>query len=135
MNLTQENTGITAASSRAEQSHSRQVCGYQAKEGALCADGGRKAALPTPLSSQVHPQTPGHAVHRARKDHHVRAELRSAERCKNCDRATIECPWFPCEPGQEIGYGLRPIALSCGEGNGTPLQYSCLENPMDGGAW
>ena len=22
-----------------------------------------------------------------------------------------------------------------GEGNGTPLQYSCLENSMDGGAW
>ena len=22
-----------------------------------------------------------------------------------------------------------------GEGNGTPLQYSCLENPMDAGAW
>ena len=22
-----------------------------------------------------------------------------------------------------------------GEGNGTPLQYSCLEDPMDGGAW
>ena len=22
-----------------------------------------------------------------------------------------------------------------GEGTGTPLQYSCLENPMDGGAW
>ena len=22
-----------------------------------------------------------------------------------------------------------------GEGNGSPLQYSCLENPMDGGAW
>ena len=22
-----------------------------------------------------------------------------------------------------------------GEGNGTPLQYSCLENPVDGGAW
>ena len=22
-----------------------------------------------------------------------------------------------------------------GEGNGTPLQYPCLENPMDGGAW
>ena len=27
------------------------------------------------------------------------------------------------------------MALSWGEGNGTPLQYSCLENPMDGGAW
>ena len=25
--------------------------------------------------------------------------------------------------------------LLIGEGNGTPLQYSCLENPMDGGAW
>ena len=22
-----------------------------------------------------------------------------------------------------------------GEGNGTPPQYSCLENPVDGGAW
>ena len=22
-----------------------------------------------------------------------------------------------------------------GEGNGNPLQYACLENPMDGGAW
>ena len=25
--------------------------------------------------------------------------------------------------------------ISVGEGNGTPLQYSYLENPMDGGAW
>ena len=25
--------------------------------------------------------------------------------------------------------------LDTGEGNGTPLQYSCLENPMGGGAW
>ena len=27
------------------------------------------------------------------------------------------------------------LAESTGEGNGTPLQYPCLENPMDGGAW
>ena len=27
------------------------------------------------------------------------------------------------------------IAFQFGDGNGTPLQYSCLENPMDGGAW
>ena len=28
------------------------------------------------------------------------------------------------------------LSLSCiGEGNGNPLQYSCLENPRDGGAW
>ena len=26
-------------------------------------------------------------------------------------------------------------ASQAGEGNGTPLQYSCLENPMDGGGW
>ena len=34
---------------------------------------------------------------------------------------------------------LREVAENLGdiigEGNGTPLQYSCLENPMDGGAW
>ena len=27
------------------------------------------------------------------------------------------------------------IMTLIGEGNGNPLQYSCLENPMDGGAW
>ena len=27
------------------------------------------------------------------------------------------------------------IINGCREGNGTPLQYSCLENPMNGGAW
>ena len=27
------------------------------------------------------------------------------------------------------------LNLKSGEGNGTPLQYSCLENPVDGGAW
>ena len=32
---------------------------------------------------------------------------------------------------KEMGKSKR----SSGEGNGTPLQYSCLENPMDGGAW
>ena len=32
--------------------------------------------------------------------------------------------------------GLIPgLGISLGEGNGTPLQHSCLENPMDGGAW
>ena len=27
------------------------------------------------------------------------------------------------------------LLILSGEGNGNPLQYSCLENPMDGGAW
>ena len=31
--------------------------------------------------------------------------------------------------------GLGQPVHSFGEGNGTPLQCSCLENPMDGGAW
>ena len=34
------------------------------------------------------------------------------------------------DPGWIPGWGRFP-----GEGNGNPLQYSCLENPMDGGAW
>ena len=34
------------------------------------------------------------------------------------------------DPGSIPGLGRSP-----GDGNGTPLQYSCLENPMDGGAW
>ena len=34
------------------------------------------------------------------------------------------------DPGSIPGLGR-----SSGEGNGNPLQYSCLENPMNGGAW
>ena len=39
-----------------------------------------------------------------------------------------------------VGKGMSQLfnmllAWSYREGNGTPLQYSCLENPMDGGAW
>ena len=30
---------------------------------------------------------------------------------------------------------IPELGRSSGEGNGNPLQYSCLENPMDGGAW
>ena len=41
------------------------------------------------------------------------------------DVSTYFCPETP----------LTMSSLPCGEGNGTPLQYSCLENPIDGGAW
>ena len=34
------------------------------------------------------------------------------------------------DPGLIPGLGRSP-----GKGNGNPLQYSCLENPMDRGAW
>ena len=43
--------------------------------------------------------------------------------------------------GKESAYQARDMSLIPGlkrspdEGNGNPLQYSCLENPMDRGAW
>ena len=54
-------------------------------------------------------------------------------------------PWIE-EPGRlqsmgslRVGHTERlhfHFSLSCiGEGNGNPLQCSCLENPMDGGVW
>ena len=61
--------------------------------------------------------------------------------------AALEDLGLPCE-GQVRRWcsslGRRVLAapgtleswqLGQPEGNGTPLQYSCLENPMDGGAW
>ena len=38
--------------------------------------------------------------------------------------------WSAGDPGSTPGLGRSP-----GEGNGNPLQYSCLENSMDWGAW
>ena len=45
-------------------------------------------------------------------------------------------------PKQDESFFFFPLSLFLamhsmmdGEGNGTPLQYFCLENPMDGGAW
>ena len=39
--------------------------------------------------------------------------------------------------GASLVAQLVKNSLQCGsrEGNGNPLQYCCLENPMDGGAW
>ena len=33
------------------------------------------------------------------------------------------------------GYKISFLIFGHVEGNGNPLQYSCLEDPMDGGAW
>jgi len=38
--------------------------------------------------------------------------------------------WNEVDLGSIPGSGRSP-----GEGNGNPLQYSCLENPMEGGVW
>ena len=44
-----------------------------------------------------------------------------------------------CDKKKKKPYLIHGVSEDCqlwyGEGNGTPLQYSCLENPMDGGAW
>ena len=64
----------------------------------------------------------------------------------------LPCPWD--SPGKTTEVGCHflkvknesevaqscpticdPVDCSIGEGNGTPLQCSCLENPMEGGAW
>ena len=42
----------------------------------------------------------------------------------------------PANAGDSGDMGSVPGSVkSPGEGNGYPLQYSCLGNPMDGGAW
>ena len=45
--------------------------------------------------------------------------------------ASVMCTLFYQD--QYSNWGV--VSLIFGEGNGTPLPYSCLENPMDGGAW
>ena len=43
---------------------------------------------------------------------------------------------LPANAGDNRDVGLIPgLGRSPGEGNGNPLQYSCLENPMDRGVW
>ena len=39
------------------------------------------------------------------------------------------------QPFDDGGSDKRCVEETAGEGNGTLLQHSCLENPMDGGAW
>ena len=58
---------------------------------------------------------------------------RSPGRCHRGFPGGSEVKASACNVGN---LGLIPgSGRSPGEGNGNPLQYSCLENPMDGGAW
>ena len=54
---------------------------------------------------------------------------------RHCSLRSVRC-WLPvsaCNVG-DLGW-IPGSGRSPGEGNGNPLQYSCLENPMDRGAW
>ena len=42
---------------------------------------------------------------------------------------------FSVQGDRTQSYLKTQYGQNAGEGNGTPLQYSCLENPMEGGAW
>ena len=46
----------------------------------------------------------------------------------------VECSLFYLSILKDL-YNYGCTGSLFGEGNGNPLQYSCLENPMDGGAW
>ena len=46
----------------------------------------------------------------------------------SCSHSLLGLVKMPCFPSPQSSIGI-------GEGHGTPLQYSCLESPMDGGAW
>uniref|UniRef100_A0A8B9Y8T5 Uncharacterized protein n=1 Tax=Bos mutus grunniens TaxID=30521 RepID=A0A8B9Y8T5_BOSMU len=51
-------------------------------------------------------------------------------------RSLMGCSPWGCEEMDTTGQPHFHFSLSCiGEGNGNPLQCSCLENPRDGGAW
>ena len=70
---------------------------------------------------------------------HLNAEFqRTARRDK---KAFLSDQWKEIEENNRMGKirdlfkKIRDTKGTFGEGDGTPLQYSCLENPMDGGAW
>ena len=51
-------------------------------------------------------------------------------------RSLVGCSPWGCEESDTTERLHFPFSLSCiGEGNGNPLQCSCLENPRDSGAW
>ena len=51
-------------------------------------------------------------------------------------RSLVGCSPWGCEESDTTERLHFRFSLSCiGEGNGNPLQCSCLENPRDGGAW
>ena len=70
--------------------------------------------------------------------------LAACQKCKNLLNAYLLNPYITLPGGSggkasaynEGDLGSIPgLGRSHGEGNGNPLQYSCLENPMERGSW
>ena len=113
---------------------------------------------PCPLFSGCRQSpSPGLCHHVTRTENPVNQILSKQLRGDTFLKSRATCPPISCPPlaGQVHGSRTVPLLYSGqgerrrdmvsvyggtrrlpnGEGNGTPLQYSCLENPMDGGAW
>ena len=69
-------------------------------------------------------------------------DSRGNRTCEGIDpwSTVIHCNTFVMNEVESVRVGYKVgdidyLALFNGKGNGTPLQYSCLENPIDGGPW
>ena len=105
-----------------------------------------------PLSHFSHPSPhlllKSHSCSRLRNHHQLlagRGSLLEKAMAPHSSTLPWKIPWME-EPGRLQSMGLLGVctterlhfhfSLSCiGEGNGNPLQCSCLESPRDGGAW
>ena len=85
----------------------------------------------------------GHVVSEGNKVINSKRYRSEKAMAPHCSTLAWKIPWAE-EPGRLQSMGLlrvghdwaTSLSLSCiGEGNGNPLQCSCLENPRDGGAW
>ena len=73
---------------------------------------------------------------------HITNERSQTEKAKYYVIPIIQYHGLPCgSDGRESACSAGDLGsiprsgISPGEGNGNPLQYTCLENPMDRGAW
>ena len=72
-------------------------------------------------------------IHQRRQWHSTPGHLPGKS---NGRRSLVGCSWWGLEESDATEQLHFHLSLSCiGEGNGNPLQWSCLENPRDGGAW
>ena len=63
-------------------------------------------------------------------------QLLQLKKAQGASQVALVIKNLPANAGDKRDTGSIPaLGRSPGEGNGNPLQYSCLENPMDRGTW